>query len=233
MHRRLAATALFILAACQPKAGVPPSGETLPAPWPAFDFQAEAGKGGPVYSLDTDSSRIEIVVRRAGPLARFGHDHVVVASDLQGFLLLADNGSASRAELRVPLDRMKVDPAEARSRYRLDTDPDAEDIAATRENMLREVLQAGSWPYASLELQGLSQEGGKARSQVRIDIAGVSSEHPVAFDVVTRADIVRVVGHTILSQEALGLEPFSVLGGGLSVADQIEVHFDLQGSGLP
>ena len=36
----------------------------------------------------------------------------------------------------------------------------------------------------------------------------------------------------VLRQTALGLQPFSALGGGLRVADQMEIHFQLEGHRL-
>lgn len=53
-----------------------------------------------------------------------------------------------------------------------------------------------------------------------------------AFQLNLEDEQVLIKGTMTLRQTELGLEPFSVLGGGLKVADQLEMHFSLIGSPL-
>jgi hypothetical protein len=55
-----------------------------PAALPEFPLEAylNAAAGSSVYRVDADSSSADIVVRRGGKLAHFGHDHVVSARNM-------------------------------------------------------------------------------------------------------------------------------------------------------
>ncbi|NNK37817.1 MAG: hypothetical protein HKP03_05010 [Xanthomonadales bacterium] len=218
-----------LLAACQPQ----PAPDASPAPpagpeWPVFDYEGAVAGGTPVFRLDS-SSRIDIVVRRDGPLARFGHDHVISATEPEGFLLLDDRMSGTRAELRFRTDRLEVDAAADRVRYRLDTEPDEDAVRGTRENLETRVLEVERWPFAHVELKGFNTEGDRTSANVEVTLQGHTHRSRESFRLSRRGGEVAVEGSFTLSQAALGLEPFSVLGGGLRVADLLEIHVRLLG----
>ena len=105
-----------LLGACQPQTQPGPAATTRPAAsWPGFDYPAQARAGRSVFRLDPMLTRIDIVVRRDGPLARFGHDHVLTVEDAEGFLLVDTAATGSRADLRFRPDQLSVDAAEARA----------------------------------------------------------------------------------------------------------------------
>ena len=146
MRSRLCALlVLMLLAACQPQT-VPETGlADEPDRWPEFDFAGAAEEGALVFQLAPEKSQFDIVVRREGPLARFGHDHAISARKAAGFILLGEKpGEPTLAELRFSLDELVIDTAELRARYQLDTNPDAADIEATRENLLDKVRKGES-----------------------------------------------------------------------------------------
>ncbi len=143
-----------------------------PSEWPGFDYADSAAASGTVFVLDPRATRIDVVVRRDGPLARFGHDHVVTVGEPDGFLLFDDTGPDSRADLRFRLDKLVVDSAEARARHELDTDPDAADIEGTRENLLEHVLDARQWPWATLGLTGFERQEDHYSAMLTVAISG-------------------------------------------------------------
>jgi len=222
----------LVLCACQPQiqphSGTPPATTPSAAHWPGYDYAGSAAIGQTVFRLDPAASRVEIVVRRDGPLARFGHDHVLTVQDPEGFLLLDPADAASRADLRFRPDRLSVDSPAARARHGLDTVPDAEDIEGTRANLLRFVLDAEQWPWASLELSDFEHRQGHYSAKLSVRINGAESSMRQPFRLRQEAARVTVDGFLVLRQTELGLEPFAALGGGLRVADPMEVHFHLE-----
>lgn len=237
MKHAAAVLALLVLAGCQPQpmpesTAAMASGEG--ARWPEFDYERAKAAGGRSFELVADHSRIDIVVRRDGPLRRFGHDHAVTVRDPSGFLMLdAARWERSRADLRFPADRLQVDEAQARARHGLDTEPDDEAIEATRSNLATKVLETSEWPDIYLELSEFSAKGGETAALAVITLRGQRFEKQVSFELTDNDSDVVVSGSLVLLQSELGIEPFSALGGGLRVADPLEIHYVLTGALLP
>ncbi len=225
MQRPLLFLLLALLVACQPRP-VPQAPTTGPQPWPAFDFQQAAAAGEPVYQLDAAASRVDIVVRRSGTLARFGHDHVIVADQPEGWLWWPEAG-AGRAEIRIWVEQLQVDPVAGRLRHALDTKPSATAVEATRSNMLNVVLESSRWPQIILTLSELSLIEGRSSALVTFTVKGVDHTERVSFDLDRSVNSLTVDGQLSLSQAELGLAAFSALGGGLQVADTVDIHFRL------
>jgi hypothetical protein len=223
-----------LLSACQaqPQPGLPAATQPSATAWPEFDYAGSEAAGRALFRIDPDLTRIDIVVRRDGPLARFGHDHVVTVQDPEGFLLLDPAVSASRADLRFRPDRLAVDTEASRVRHGLDTEPDAADIEGTRTNLLTYVLDAQAWPWASLVMEDFEHSGEHYSAAVTLRINGVDSNTRQPFRLRRHGARVTVDGFLVLRQTDLGIEPFSTLGGGLRVADPMEVHFHLEASSL-
>lgn len=231
----LAVPAVLILAvlgsACQSRPGgsVATPAAATQRTWPDHDYAAAVNDGA-VYRLDPRGTQVDILVRRDGPLARFGHDHVISVRDPQGFLLLAEPASGSRADLRFAVQELGVDEPAARQRRGLDAGPDAAAVAGTRDNLLQHVLDAARWPWVTVSLSAFSRQGEHWSADVVIDINGqrYSSRQPFRMRPVEAVPVVE--GILVLRQSELGVQPFSALGGGLRVADPLEIHFRLQGS---
>lgn len=230
MRRHYATAALCcLLSACQPQPA--PDAESpaiAPDEWPPYDYAAAAAGGATVFRLEP-GSRIEIVVRRDGPLARFGHDHVITANELEGVLLLEDPEESSRADLRFRTDRLLVDEEEARARFGLDTEPDQAAIDGTRENLESRVLERDRWPWVSIHLSEFREDGEEFTAGIEVQLRDHRHRWRESFRLERRGKAITVNGSFTLSQADLGLEPFSVLGGGLRVADALEIHVQLRG----
>lgn len=228
----LTASLLLLLAGCQPQPATGPEhiAPAPGAPWPPYDYAAAAATGLPVFRLDPERTQIDVVVRRDGPLARFGHDHAIAVGDPEGFLLLSEPAEGSRADLRFAVQDLGVDEPEARRRRGLDAGPDAAAVEGTRDNLLQHVLDAETWPWVTVSLSAFERVEEHWSADVVIDINGqrYGARQPfrLQFDKGTPV----AEGFLVLRQTELGLQPFSALGGGLQVADPLELHFRLQGA---
>lgn len=183
-----------------------------------------------MFLLDPERTQIDVVVRRDGPLARFGHDHVVSVRDPDGYLLMAESEDGSRADLRFAVERLQIDAADARQRHGLAAGPDAAAINGTRDNLMQSVLDPVQWSWVTVSLQAFSHQGDHWSADVVVDINGQRSSSRQPFKLQREKDMVTVEGFVVLQQTELGLQPFAALGGGLRVADPMEVHFRLYGS---
>jgi len=222
----------LLLAGCQsprPAEPAPPA-----SAWPAFDYAAtQQETGQPVYVLEPAASRLEVVVGREGPLARLGHDHVIAAAGLTGFLLLPPDPDSARGDLRFAVADMVVDGAEPRARHGLGPPPDEQAVTGTRDNLLTHVLDPARWPWVSVSMTNLDARGERASADLDIAIDGHHYTTRAEFTLRVVGDRAIAAGRVALRQTALGLQPFSALGGGLRVADTLEIDFHLVGRPTP
>jgi hypothetical protein len=182
------------------------------------------------YRVDSDASWLRVRVYKTGPLARFGHDHVIASSALSGSVVLADPFADSAFVLELPLADLVVDdPAARRAEGELFAkDIPDKDRAGTRRNMLGEKL-LNAQIYPNLTLTSIAIDGAmtEATAQVRVSIAG--EQHRVEFPFTVRVDDDRLhaEGSATLTHAQLGLEPFSALGGALRVREDIDLRYDI------
>lgn len=237
--RGLAAATLLNAAACSAPPPSTPAIATTAAPagtdesgWPGFDYRSAAMQGQDVFELEPGESRIDVVARRSGPLARFGHDHVVRISDVEGYLLLGTVLEEARGDIRFSVEGLRIDEAPDRKRYGLDTRPDEEDIAGTRENLLGHVLDPARWPVVALHLSEFRREPEGLTAQVRFHVNGAEHSARESFRLEHDPGRIVVTGDFPVLQTDLGLVPFSALGGALRVADRLVVHFEITGAAI-
>ena len=171
-----------------------------------------------MFEIDPARSLVVVEVRRAGSLARLGHDHVVASHDLRGYLAPDER----RADLYVRLDRLTVDEPQLRAQAGFDTQPSAEDIAGTRRNMLGRVLDAEAHPYA---LIAVTRKAGTSDLDVAITLHGVTRHVSVEAAIESNAGDYVVTGTLAFDQTDFGIRPFSLLGGALAVADRLHLRF--------
>ena len=214
-------TSLALLAglcACAP----PPVQQGAPAA--SADFSAwyrAAAAREPVYRIDAARSLIAVTVRRGGPFARFGHDHVVASRSVSGWVA----PRSGRADFQFRLDELSVDEAALRNAAGLDTQPTAEDIAGTRANMLNKVLEAERYPVVSLHAERIAGVPGSLR--LAVTLHGVTRVLDVPVRVETGAQALSAEGTLRLLQSEFGIAPMSIMGGALRVEDAMELRFTL------
>ncbi|WP_229207030.1 YceI family protein [Duganella sp. Root336D2] len=164
-------------------------------------------------------SLVAITVRRGGPLARMGHDHVVATRQLEGFVDL-DQG---RTELRFRLDQLTVDEAALRKEAGLDTQPSLDAIDGTRRNMFSKVLQAQAHPWVLV--RAAFEAGTKDRLRAEVTLHGVTREYKVPLHLREEGATVLASGTFTVKQTDFGITPFAVFGGALAVKDELELRF--------
>jgi hypothetical protein len=192
-----------------------------PGPGPGTDsspYRAGAASGGAaVYAVDPRASLVAVTVRRAGLMARLGHDHVVASHTLAGQVA----PGAGSADLSFRLDEMTVDEPQLLRDAGIDKQPSAPAVEGTRTNMLGPVLEAQRYPLVMLHAQQ------QADGQLRVAVTLHGATRWLALPATVQVDPAQVVasGTARLKQTDFGITPFSVGGGLLSVQDELEVRY--------
>jgi polyisoprenoid-binding protein YceI len=192
------------------------------APGPETDpgaYRAKAAAGLAVYAVDPHASLVAVTVRRAGLMARLGHDHVVASHTLAGFVA----PDAGNADVSFRVDQMTVDEPQLLRDAGIDKQPSAQAVEGTRTNMLGPVLEAQRYPLVMLH----AQRQADGRLGVAITLHGATRS--LALPAAVRIDAAQVTasGTARLKQTDFGITPFSVGGGLLSVQDELEVRYHI------
>ncbi|HEY4971652.1 MAG TPA: YceI family protein [Steroidobacteraceae bacterium] len=204
---------------------MPPPEETavLPA---AANIGAALPANATRYVVDPEASEIRLLVYRAGPLARFGHNHVVTGR-VRGEIRAGAGAAASGFRLEVPVASFAADPPEARAEEGEDFAADVSEQArsGTRENMLgKEVLDAASHPLIRIDSVALAGPRWSPKVLARVTLRGATRELRFPAAVIQQDDLLTAVANFKIRQSDFGVTPFSALGGGLQVRDTVEVR---------
>lgn len=200
---------------------------------------AAAGRAAPsgrVYRVDANQSELRVLVYRAGPLARFGHNHVMVNRAVRGSVSMADAAAGGSVfSLTVPAAGFVVDDAQARREEGADFAAEVPDDArtGTLRNMLSSaVLDADEFPVilvSGVEAaapHGVS-ESGEMTAAVAFSVAGHESKIDVPFALQIDGAHLAASGTLELRQSALGLTPYSLMLGALQVQDTMTLKFKI------
>ncbi|MEX2523640.1 MAG: YceI family protein [Gammaproteobacteria bacterium] len=184
------------------------------------------------YRIDRDNSELRILVFRGGPLAEFGHNHVIVAENISGDVYLPPEFHHSGFRLRIPVSGFSVDPPSARKEeggvFAKELSGQARD--ATAENMLGpDVLDAENHPVIQIRSVAISGPDWGPDITVRITLRGISRDITVPVAVERNEDRLRITGTMELKQTDFGITPFSAMGGGLRVQDRLKIRFRIKG----
>jgi hypothetical protein len=216
----------LLLAACgAPRPRPAPQIPAKPAPTPNIALPASA------YRIDANRSELRILVYRAGPLARLGHNHVMVNRALRGSVR-AEAG-ASLFWLKVPVAGFVVDDVQARREEGGEFEGEISDDAksGTLHNMLSAaLLDADRFPEISIDCIGISpgtyaNGAGAVTATVAIRVAGHQSTIEVPATIQSDSRQVSATGSLDLRQSALGLTPYSLMLGALQVQDAMTIKF--------
>ena len=220
-----AAALATLLAACAPEVrrtaaeGEPPPQREAPAEFPRAYYEQAAAQGKAVYRVDARQSLVVIEVRRGGSLARLGHDHVIAARNVAGFVA----PEAGRADLYVALDDLTVDETELRKAAAFDTQPSESDIAGTRANMLDKALETNNFPFALIHMD--SRDG---KNSVTITLHGVTRTLEVPVKIDRDDNQIGATGLLTFNQSDFGITPYSILGGAIAVQDRLNLRFTIR-----
>jgi hypothetical protein len=194
---------------------------------PAAAIPAPATEGVP-HAVNPETSELRILVYRGGPLARFGHNHVLRAGDLRGTVYLAPEFHRSAFALDFSAEALIVDPADARADEGPDfaTAPSAQAIEGTRANLLGpRVLDAARFPRITLHSVALQGSDTHPVVTTRVGLHGVERELSFPVAVERSRDQIVAEGTLLLSTPDFGIPSFSVMGGGLRVQEEVKIRF--------
>ncbi len=221
--------ALMILAGCSSTTTQPPSANASQSQ--SAGTTAETIRAGTRrLQVDPERTVVTILVRRAGPLAKLGHDHVITSADETGSIWLGKAPADSSFVLTLPVDRFDVDLPAARAtagpEFAAPVPDDAR--AGTRHNMLRaEVLDGENFPTITLRSSAASGVWPQPIVHVAVTLKGVERELEIPVVVERDADGLTARGEMRLNQTDFGITPFSVAGGAIRVADTLEIRFEI------
>jgi polyisoprenoid-binding protein YceI len=230
VFKKLTLCALALaLAAC----GAPRPRQVPPPAQPAAPPAAAAH--ATMYRIDENLSELRILVYRAGPLARFGHNHVMVNRAIRGAVSLAADPAASTFSLRIGVAGFSVDEAQARREEGSEFAADVPDEArsGTLHNMRTPaVLDADEFPEITVDSVRISHPdnaplSGGMVAALAIGVAGHISRVDVPFTLQIESDRLLATGTVELRQSALGLTPYSLMLGALQVQDAMTVKFTI------
>ncbi len=225
MLKRIAAAVLVLsLSACaapRPRPPLPqlPAGAGLRSLPPAGE-----------YRIDSGNSELRLLVYRAGPLSNLGHNHVMVSRQLSGSAQIAADISASSFSLHVPVDGFVVDDTQARQEEGADFPGEIaqEAKAGTRRNMLSAaVLNAAEYPEITVKSLLLAGTPEALSADLEISAAGHTSRISAPLSLQGDGSHVTAIGSMQLRQTALGLTPYSLMGGALQVQDAMQLKFKI------
>jgi hypothetical protein len=220
-----ALAAALVASACAP---LPPPAPRPESAAPALDeayYRDAAEHGRPVYRIEPGESLVLIRVHRGGRLASMGHDHVVSSREPRGFIDM----EKGRCDLYVAVESLVVDDPAQRAAAGFDSTPSESDIAGTRSNMLDKVLEAERFPFVVVRVGALTRDVLEAQ----ISLHGVTRPVRIPAKIDSSPERIGVTGSFALKQTDFGIEPFSVLGGALTVQDEVELSFALRAVRVP
>jgi hypothetical protein len=197
-------------------------------PWPDIDGAAR-------YAIDPDASEIYWLLGKTGAMARFAHVHAISAQSYEGTVVVdGDSPQDSRFEIVFPVQAFVVDDPELRAELgeEFEGTPSADDIAGTKTNMLSADLLNGAM-FGQVRLTGRAPAADATAIPVEIELVGRTFALELPGSIAIDAETVEAEGEFTLSHAALGLEPFTALGGAIAVADDIRFVYKIRAERVP
>lgn len=224
----------LLLAACQAPAprstdhALPAAqvGETLRA-----EYDALARRGGQLYVIDAARSQLLIYAYRGGAAARLGHNHVLRAEQIEGYVHVPATAPAgARFDLRVQLAQLAIDEPQLRAATgdAFAGERSAADIAGTRHNMLGpDGLEAARFPDVRVRSTQVSGDWPALVADIEVTLHGVTRTLTMPLRVRRNGADLAISGSLVLHQSDFGVQPYSALLGLLAVQDPVTIAFEL------
>jgi hypothetical protein len=186
--------------------------------------------GHVIYRVDTEHSELRVLVYRAGPLAKLGHNHVLINRHLTGWIDMSGQIGSSSFALVIPSQGFNIDESAVRREEGADFDAmvDEDAKAGTQRNMQSSALLDVD-RYKVIAVRSISINGSEPNltAILAITVADHESTISASFVVERKTGTLLATGTLKLRQSALGLAPFSVMMGALQVQDEMTVKFRL------
>ena len=172
---------------------------------------------------------MRLLVYRDGPMARFGHNHVMTGR-VQGEIGVSDFAAASGFKLEIPADSFVVDAPVSRAEEGGEFAAAVSDQArkGTRDNMLGvDILDAAHYPTIFVESDSLVGPRWNPNVTAHVTVRGKTIELKFPAAVVEQSGSLTVIAAFRVLQSELGIEPYSILGGAIRVRDAIDIRVRL------
>lgn len=213
---------LLALAGCQTMPPAPDGvsratePDSAPSPWPE----------GQRFSVVREASRLRLIVRSEGPMARLGHPHVIGGAVVDGEIVLADPFDDSALRLSIDVEDLAVDRPAWRAAEGFEPVVEDDAIADTRRNMLSaDQLDAANHPEIRIESITISGPRWQPDIRAQVTLAGETRELTVPVSLEIDEDRLTATGRFAIRQTDFGLTPYSAAGGALRVSDQVLIRF--------
>jgi polyisoprenoid-binding protein YceI len=219
----LAVLCAVLLSACQT---LPPAGTATAPPATA---NPTASLNGKRYIVDPQASEIRLLVYRDGPMARVGHNHVMIGQ-VRGELSVSDTAADCSFSIEIPVESLEVDAPAWRAEEGEEFTPTLSDQArkGTRDNMLgADVLDAAHYPLIRIESDALRGPRWNPDVSARITVRGKTSVLKFPAAVFEQNGTLTVIAAFRVIQTDLGITPYSILGGAVTVRDAIDIRVRL------
>ena len=232
LAQALLACTLGVEKAAEEPEAVPPPPTTEPVPKTAPAPSDGPPPLRPEYEIVPATSSVRILVFRTGRLARQGHNHVISSPDIEGSLSVKKGMLGSKVDIRIPVSTLVVDDPEQRKEAGREFDAELSDqqIESTRRTMLgSRVLDAG--PYPSIRVMATITGGSipDLLADVQMTLRGQTQRFQVPVKFEQQGTLVTASGNFAILQTDFGIEPVSLLGGALSVKDEVKIQFRIVG----
>lgn len=224
----LLAACIWTLSSCMPR--------PVEAPTPVGSpgrVAVQAPAGAEVLLVDPDRSEVTILVRRAGALARLGHNHTIVSASESGVAWIGRDLADSGFEIRLPVRAFIVDDPHARAKAGPDFSGAVPENArqATYANMLRaEGLDAERYPEVIVSATRVDGTWDNPTVKARVTLRGSTRDIEVPITLRREPATLEATGVMRIRQSDFGITPFTVGAGAIQVADELEVRFEIVAS---
>ena len=181
-----------------------------------------------VYSVDPQRSKILLFIRKDGLLAGLGHNHVIRVGDLAGLVHVDDDLARARADLAFSAVGLELDPAAERAAAGPDfaSKLTTGELTATRQNLLGpDVLSALEYPFIHIRIRPLAREASTLRLLAEVTLKGITHAYETHAELTLSAGTIELEGALTVSQKDFGIVAFSILGGAISVRDEVQVRY--------
>ena len=221
----VAGAMLLPMHGCTPRRAEPPARPVEPAA-PGLAIP----EGARVFDIDPARSAVVILVRRAGPLAKLGHNHVITSGEESGLVWQGRDPAGSGFVLRIPVRSLVVDDPAARAvagpEFAGEVPQAARD--GTYQNLLRpEVLDATAYPEIVVRANSLGGSWKLLLATAEATLKGATRKIEGPVELETSGPVLTARGAFSIRQTDFGLTPFSVAGGAIQVADEVQIRFEI------
>jgi polyisoprenoid-binding protein YceI len=158
-------------------------------------------------AIDVQHSKMTIYVFKQGFFSALADNHTIAAP------ISAGRYDAASKRVELTIDAAKIQVLDLRYR------------GSVQKAMDDQVLEISKYPTIAFRSTSIDDRDPK-RWTVTGDLTLHGSTHPITFQV-ARSDASHFSGTTMIRQTEFGITPIKVMGGAVSVKDDIRVDFEI------